>query len=129
MKNFAAKFENYKNALTRLKEAINLYEENNDIVNDAIIQRFEFAYELAHKMLKIYMEEWGVNFDVSFPKTVLKEAYTNHLINNQEIWLNMINDRNTTSHMYDKKIANRIVKNIMTLYVVEFDDLLNKLEQ
>lgn len=32
----------------------------------------------------------------------------------------------TTSHMYDKKIANRIVKNIIALYVSEFDELLNK---
>ena len=127
MKNFEAKFENFKNALTRLKEAITLYKENDDIVCDAIIQRFEFTYELSHKMLKQYMEERGVNLEFSYPKTVLKEAYANHLINDETIWLSMINDRNTTSHMYDKKIATRIVKNIITLYIQEFDKLLIKM--
>jgi len=63
----------------------------------------------------------------SYPKTVIKEAYINHLINNEEIWLSMLNDRNTTLHMYDKKIADRIVKNIITLYVAEFDELINKI--
>ena len=125
MKNFEAKFENFKNALSRLKEAVNAYEENDEFINDCIIQRFEFTYELSHKMLKKYMEEQGINFEVSFPKTVIKEAYANHLINNEQVWLNMLNDRNTTSHMYDKKIADRIVKNIMESYIEEFDNLLN----
>jgi len=119
--------ENFQKALLRLKQAVQVLESDNNMITDCIIYRFCCTCILMYEMLKKYMEHQGLDLEFADAKTVLKEAYANHLINNQEVWLNMMNDRNTTSHMYDKKIADRIVKSIITLYVKEFDELLNKI--
>ena len=77
---------------------------------DATIQRFEFTIELFWKLLKAILEEKGVS--VQYPKDVLQESFNGHLIDNEADWLNMLNDRNLTSHTYDEELANKIFTNI-----------------
>jgi len=73
---------------------------------DATIQRFEFTVELFGKLLKHILESKGVQ--VQYPKDILKEAYKGYLIDNEEQWLQMLKDRNLTSHTYDEKLAHII---------------------
>jgi nucleotidyltransferase substrate binding protein (TIGR01987 family) len=76
------------------------------VIIDATIQRFEFTIELFWKLLQHILESKGVL--VQYPKDVLKEAYRGHLIDQEEIWLSMLKDRNLTSHTYDEKLADEI---------------------
>ncbi|KJR44638.1 hypothetical protein UF75_4986 [Desulfosporosinus sp. I2] len=46
------KVNNFKNALSRLKEGIAKYNGTDDLLRDGVIQRFEFTFELAWKTLK-----------------------------------------------------------------------------
>ena len=73
---------------------------------DATIQRFEFTIELFWKLLKHILESKGVQ--VQYPKDILKEAYKGYLIDNEEQWLQMLKDRNLTSHTYDENLADII---------------------
>lgn len=57
----------------------------------------------------------------------LKEAYAQKIIINEQIWLSMIKDRNTTSHMYLEKMAIDIAERITNCYINEFDKLLEAL--
>ncbi len=91
---------------------------------DATIQRFEFTIELFWKLLKILLESKGV--EVLYPKDVLNAAYKGHLIEDEEAWLNMLKDRNLTSHTYDEKLADLIYERIKT-YVPVFTKTLNSL--
>lgn len=45
-------------AVASLNEAVSAYEQkqSNNFIRDAAIQRFEYTYELSHKMLKRYLE-------------------------------------------------------------------------
>lgn len=56
---------------------------------DATIQRFEFTIELFWKLLKSILESKGV--EVQYPKDVLREAFTGHLIEDELTWLTMMN--------------------------------------
>lgn len=85
-----------------------MQEDNSNI--DASIQRFEFTIELFWKLLRAILESKGV--EVQYPKDVLKEAYKGHLIDDENLWLQMLNDRNLTSYTYEEKLANRIYSNI-----------------
>lgn len=49
----------YQKALFRLKEALE-QDISNSLLYDAVIQRFEFTYELAWKLLKAYLELEGI---------------------------------------------------------------------
>ena len=48
------------------------------------------------------------------PKTVLKEAYGAKLIEDEDLWLNMLKDINTTTHTYNEKLAIEICDNVKT---------------
>ncbi|HHY74197.1 MAG TPA: nucleotidyltransferase [Bacillus bacterium] len=106
---------NLKNALDRLEDAVQR-ETTDKLLIDGTIQRFEFTIELFWKTLKRFLEEDGV--EATTPRSTLKEAYKANWIHNEEIWLKMLKDRNSTSHVYDEKLAERIYKNIKQYYPI-----------
>lgn len=111
------KFEKFCKAFIKL-EKIHLKPALDDDINiDATIQRFEFTFELAWKFLKDYFSEKGVI--LNFPKEVIQEAFAVGLIDNEDLWVQMLSDRNMTSHTYDEKLANEIYQRIKK-YVPEF---------
>lgn len=72
---FNTKFENYKNALSSLHEAIDLYRINTNLVmRDGVIQRFEFTTELSWKMIQEYLISLQIP-KINNPKAVMAEAY------------------------------------------------------
>lgn len=121
MEKLKIKYDAFTNALDRLNEAIEVgKKENNSILCDATIQRFEFVIELAWKLMKEYLESENlVGFNT--PKMVVKEIYKIGLINNGETWLDMLNDRNLTSHTYDEETAKQIYHNITKEYISELE--------
>ena len=92
---------------------------------DATIQRFEFTIELFWKLLKKLLLSKGVL--TQYPRDVLQEAYAGNLIDDEQVWLNMMNDRNQTSHSYDEELANQIYERIKT-YTPIFSKTLLKLK-
>lgn len=128
MDKFVIKFENYKNALNRLCEAVNEFELTQSLaVRDGAIQRFEFVSELAWKTLREYLLTLQIT-DINNPKAVLKEAFNNSLIDDNELWLDILNDRNRTSHIYDEEVADEIFENIQKYYINIFKKLEEKLD-
>jgi nucleotidyltransferase substrate binding protein (TIGR01987 family) len=83
---------------------------------DATIHRFEFTIELYWKLLKRILESLGK--EVTYPKVVLKEAFAGKLIDDELIWLSMLNDRNQTSHTYNEEIADEIYLHIKNYFPV-----------
>jgi nucleotidyltransferase substrate binding protein (TIGR01987 family) len=100
----------FKNALDRLGEGL---EEDpiNPLMIDGVIQRFEFSYELAWKTMKYFLEYQGIE-GVKSPRTTIKEAFSFGLIEDGDQWIDMLKDRNLTSHTYDEERAKRIYNKI-----------------
>lgn len=96
--------------LERLSEALAEDSIENPLAIDGTIQRFEFAIELFWKVLKKYLAQEGIN--VKSPKDALKEAFSIDLLEDEETWLQMISDRNETSHTYNDEIAQKIYSHI-----------------
>lgn len=122
------KLTNYQNAFQRLKDAMAEFSQEgaSDVVRDGLIQRFEFTYELAWKATKEYLAIQGI-VDKNSPRAVIKEAYALKLIENELIWLDLIDDRNKTTHLYSQDEAERIANKIVSHYVGELGTLLEKL--
>lgn len=127
MSDYRQKFKNYKNALNRLGEGISRFDETDDLLRDGLIQRFEFTFELSWKTLKSIFEDEGLN-GLNSPKTVLKEAYSAELIEDEELWLKMLKDRNSTTHIYSEKVAIEICNNIINKYYSGFKKLLEQIK-
>jgi len=115
------------NAAARLDEVAVLPE--TDIVRDAAIQRFEFTFELLWKTLQLYLEHEG--FESAGPRAVLKRAFVIKLISDQDegdVWLQMLDDRNLTSHAYDEMLAVRIYTRIVHDYAPRLAQMAEKIQ-
>jgi nucleotidyltransferase substrate binding protein (TIGR01987 family) len=121
------KVNNFNNALARLKEGLAKYDEADDLLRDGVIQRFEFTFELAWKTLKAVFEDEGLT-GLNSPKTVLREAFAAELIKDDELWLSMLSDRNSTAYIYNEQLAIEICRNIQEKYVIALVSLLENVK-
>ena len=124
MKNLEIFINDFTKALSQLEEGVLIANTNLEI--DGTIQRFEFCLELLWKTLKIFLENEGIQ--CKSPKSTIKEAFQFQLIQDEEIWLEILEDRNLTSHIYDEKESREIFNRIKNHYVTEFNQVLQKLK-
>lgn len=103
-----------KKASSKLHDATKL-KLDNDIIIDGVIQRFEFTFELSWKLMKIYLEYTGIS-DIRSPRGAIRKAFSNGLIEDGEFWIDMLIDRNKTSHLYDEAEARLIYEKITKYY-------------
>jgi nucleotidyltransferase substrate binding protein (TIGR01987 family) len=99
------RFSNYHNALSLLKEAVDLYDETApSIVKEGVLQRFEFTHELAWKLMKDYLIYEG-HQNITGSRSASKQAFLIGLLQGDgQVWMDMIESRNRTVHTYDKAI-------------------------
>lgn len=116
---------NLENALSRLREALEV-DTPNSLIIDGTIQRFEFCLELYWKTLKRMLALEGIQTDT--PKNTLKEAYQLGWLHDETAWLQMLRDRNQTSHAYDEEMAQRIYNDIKQ-YFGEMEQVFSELKQ
>jgi len=117
------RFSNFNRAFLLLREAMeNDLSTLSQLEKEGIIQRFEYTFELAWKVLKDKMENDGLVLDKISPKAVVKEAYAAKYINDAETWLKMIGDRNLMSHTYDFMKFEAVIQSIASDYLPMLDE-------
>ena len=106
------------NAVERLAEGLAEYEANpsHTLIRDGLVQRFEFTYEISHKMLKRYLSlvlASPAEFD-AMPIGNLIRTGNEHglLLGNWTDWKRYREMRGKTSHTYDEGIALQVVEGI-----------------
>ena len=107
--------------IKRLSEEV----EDFDIYRDSTIQRFEYSVELSKKLMGNYIEQ--IDKRIHGQKLILKKAYEFELIDN-EIWFEMIDDRNITSHEYSEALAKELLYKIYD-YTIELRAFYNIMEK
>ncbi|WP_407537679.1 nucleotidyltransferase substrate binding protein [Cetobacterium somerae] len=128
-KRWSEKIKDLENAVSRLDEAIKDSKKIElSTLKDGVIQRFEFTLELSWKILKTYLVNEGIDC-VNTPKSVVREAYKAGIIKNGEIWIEMIDDRNLTSHIYSQSMADDIYLRITKKSFKELDLLFHFLKE
>lgn len=122
------KRDKLKDALDRLKEALDEYSSaQTSVVRDGVIQRFEFCTELAWKAAREYLLDQGYT-EINSPKAVMRKAYADGLISDQNAWLKLLEDRNLTSHIYDDSTAAMVFHRIESSHLPLFCALCQALE-
>ena len=127
MDKFQIRLDNYKKALFLLHEAIEESRFNmSKTLRDGLFHRFEFTAELAWKTVREYLLQQEI-LDINSPKSVMSEAYNNRIVTDELGWLQILRDRNSTSHIYDEEDAQEIYKRIISSHILLFDKLKEKL--
>jgi nucleotidyltransferase substrate binding protein (TIGR01987 family) len=120
-------------AVARLDEGLARYgaDTADAQIRDGLIQRFEFTYDLAHKMLRRALEADAANPEeidrMSFP-TLIRTAAEQGLVAGDwaqwRVWREM---RNITSHTYDEAKALQVAAAIPG-FLAEAREVLRRLE-
>ncbi|MGE5797871.1 MAG: HI0074 family nucleotidyltransferase substrate-binding subunit [Ignavibacteria bacterium] len=88
-----------------------------ELDKDGVIQRFEFTFELLWKTPKLFLADQGI-----------LEAFQFGLLENEDVFLNMLDNRNLTSHIYNRTDSEKIFERIKNSYVKEIGNLLTRLK-
>jgi nucleotidyltransferase substrate binding protein (TIGR01987 family) len=123
------KLNSYRKALSRLAEVVNVSKvrQLNDFEADGLIQRFEFTFELAWKLMKSYADYQGTDKEIMGSRDAIRWAFENRLISDSDVWMEMIKRRNDTSHTYDEDTAADVVERVKDAYCIAFVSFYEKM--
>ena len=117
------KLNYFRQAVGSLNEV--MLEDKTDIVRDSAIKRYEICYELAWKSVQELLKSEGLEICKS-PRRCFKEAFQQGWIEDEEGFADMVENRNLTTHTYDKELADTVYQKIND-YLVLFESLLEKM--
>ncbi len=106
------------NAINQLEEGWSIYQRDKTqtLIRDGLIQRFEFTYEITHKMLKRYLESIsptpGEYDSMPFQDLIRSGNEQGMLLGGWPKWRDYRDMRSKTSHTYDEEIALKVVDKI-----------------
>jgi nucleotidyltransferase substrate binding protein (TIGR01987 family) len=113
--------ENLGKALLKLREFT-----ATPIIDDrdraGIIQAFEFTFEQCWKALRQIAMTQGIA--AASPRQALEAAVRLQLIRRQDeqAWLDMLHDRNRTSHLYQEAVVVEIAQRVVDRYLILLED-------
>jgi len=111
------RFQNYKKALGTMESAVELVSsrELSNLEKQGVIQGFEFTFELAWNVMKDYLEEQGITGIIG-SKNAVRQAFSKGLIDDGQVWIEMVESRNISSHSYDEEIAEMLQQKIINIF-------------
>lgn len=120
------RLHNYSRPLLQLDEAMELMQQRelSKLENQGVIHGFKTCYELGWNTLKDFLVWQGIDGIVGSRDTI-REAFSKGLISDGHAWMQMLTDRNRTSHTYNEETAEAILTNIR----LQHHPLLQELQQ
>ena len=117
---YMKKFDQYVRHLQVLCRA-----EQEDVTNEfivsGIIDKFYIQFEFGWKVLKELLRYEGANQAATgSPREIIKTAYAYFDFIEENIWLEMLRDRNDTTHIYNEEAAQKLVEKILHRYIAVF---------
>ena len=123
---FEDQLYNFNNALERFNTVVNekdtFYKEGfSDVYLDVAVKRFEFTFEMAWKAIRRYLDFEGII--CKSPRACFKEAFAQGLVEEEGVWLEMIEFRNLSTHIYNEQEIQELLD-----YVSSFSKAFNQLK-
>ncbi|MDF1796168.1 MAG: nucleotidyltransferase substrate binding protein [Coxiellaceae bacterium] len=123
------RLNNLHSAMQQLADAADLAKkrELSLLEQQGLIQAFEFTHELAWNVMKDYAHFQG-NVAIAGSRDATREAFKMGLLQDGDVWMEMIKSRNQTSHTYNKLLAGEIADKILVNYYPAFILFSEKME-
>lgn len=122
------RFRNFSRAYTLLGEALEReVEDLNELEREGAIQRFEYTFQLAWLTLKDRLEYGGLVFTEVTPRNVIQQAFAAKLIDDADVWIDMLVDRNLMSHTYDFARFQAVLTSVRGRYLAVLGDVYERL--
>ena len=112
--------DDFEKAVGNLRDALSTPAET-DLEKAGCIQYFEFCFELAWKSAQAFARELGFT-DCNSPKACLKQAFSQHWLEDEVLWLEMLSARNRMAHTYNAADAMKVYESL-NRYLLGFENL------
>ncbi len=124
------RFHNYRKALARLGDAVQLSQERklSDLEEQGMIQAFEFTFDLAWKTLQDLLRENNRPNGNGGPSVIFAQAFADGYTKDEEGWKELKKSRELSSHTYDEETADEIAANIVDVFYGLFIQLETRLQ-
>ena len=117
------KFDQYCSAL-RILELAPEKDYSDTYIVSGLKDKFVLQFELSWKVMKETLVMKGViESSLSSPRSVLKHAVMNFPELDDAVWLEMLEKRNSSIHMYDEELVTSLVPVIIKRFIPEFQKL------
>ncbi|MCW5699780.1 MAG: nucleotidyltransferase substrate binding protein [Rhodospirillales bacterium] len=124
----------FERAIAQLGQGLTTAEAHpgDDLMRDGVNQRFEYTYELSHKMLRRHLTATEPNPEaidaLSFPNLIRLGSERGLLLHGWDRWKTYRAARGTTSHTYDAEKARQVFAQVPD-FLAEARHLLDRLQQ
>lgn len=116
------RFENYKKAYSQFNKFLSK-KDLNELEKQGLVQSFEYTHELAWNLMKDFLQYEGIQ-NLIGSRSTTREAFNKGIISDGQTWMNMIESRNKTVHLYEENILNDELDKIINQYAILFQELL-----
>ncbi len=120
-KRWKQRFVNFEKAYSQFTMVLKEDTTNSKLFRAALIQTFEFLFELSWKTMNDKLEYEG--FVLKNPRDTIKQALQSNYITDGKTWIEALEKRNELSHMYDEALSIEAEKLIRASYTKIFSDL------
>ncbi|HEV7373073.1 nucleotidyltransferase substrate binding protein [Arenibaculum sp.] len=119
------RLDNFGRAIVLLREAVEILRsrEMSQLEKEGMVQRFEFTWELAWKLLKDYLEHSGIVLQTVTPAAVIRAAFAAKLIEDGEVWMQALDARNRMAHTYNGAAFDAVAVAIRDRYFAALEAL------
>lgn len=119
------RFQNYCKAFAVFESAVETAKSRalSELEKQGLIQSFEFTQELSWKTLKDFLEYKGADSEIVGSKDAVRKAFAAGIIENGDVWMDMIASRNVSINSYEDKVANKILEKSVSFYYEAFKSL------
>ena len=118
------RLHSFQKAFNQLKKFIH-QQTLNELEQQGLVQCFEYNYELSWNVIKDFYEAQG-EVNIQGSRDAFRLAFSRGLVEDGEVWMDMIKSRALTSHTYNEETAEQIITSIQTYYFLAFEKLLLK---
>ena len=96
----------------------------NEFIVSGIIDKFYIQFELGGKVLKELLRYEGENqAEMASTREIIKTADAYFHFMEEDVWLEMLRDRNDATHIYNEEAAQQLVEKILHQYIGVFVSL------
>ena len=120
------RFENYKDALLTFEQVIPQYPQMSELEKDGLIQRFEFTFDLAWKVMQDFLKYAGY-VDIKGPRACLRQMAQDNLID-AFAWEEILTTRNELSHIYNEDKSRILLDKIVSDFLPVLQEFKKQME-
>jgi nucleotidyltransferase substrate binding protein (TIGR01987 family) len=118
------RFQNFNRAFILLQDGLQEGPSKLSFLEkEGVIQRFEYSFELAWKVVRDFLEAGGLTIAPVTPRQVLKDAFAAKILTDGQVWIDMLDHRNLLSHTYDSSVFEEAVDAIADRYLPAMREL------